>query len=368
MKLGIDGSRAFLERMTGVEFYSLETIKALAKKISRLDEVIIYVRKGQTEKALKLIQEIGVNNFSCQEIPMSRFFTQVGLSFQMIFDRLDALFVPAHTVPLIHPKNTIVVVHGLEFEHCPESYGFWSKIFHRFFIRKSCVWAKKVIAISNQTKKDLEKIYRVPEEKIKVVYNGFSHRADFSGDDKIVSAEQPPSNFLLFIGRLEERKNIRNIIKAFEFLKNNFNYQGKLILVGRPGIGYEKIRDQIRKSEFEKDIIEKGYIEEAEKWEFLTKADVFLFPSLSEGFGLPILEAQSVGTPVVTSNFGPMDEVAGNEEILVNPIAFSEIASLTNKLIRNISFRNSVVKKGFKNVENFSWDKCAEGIWQELEN
>ena len=90
----------------------------------------------------------------------------------MLFHPVDVLFVPAHTVPLIHPKNTIVTIHGLEYEFCPKAYSFWQRTYMRWVIRNSCRWAKKIIAVSENTKKDLMQLYKVPEEKIKVVYEG----------------------------------------------------------------------------------------------------------------------------------------------------------------------------------------------------
>lgn len=344
MKIGIDGSRAFVTQRTGIEEYSYQVIKHLIQQSSLNEhEIFLYVHQEA-----KIDFDLPSN---CQvvKIPFGRFWTQIGLSLEILFNPIDVLFVPAHTVPFIHPKNTVVTVHGLEYEHCPESYSLYSRWFHRTFIKKSCRWANHIVAVSQKTKNDLIEMYGANKEKIEVVYNGFDSRPISESVDS-----EKTDKFLLFIGRLEKRKNIEGIIKAFKTLKEKYSYTGQLILAGKKGHGYKKPNTD--------GVIEKGFISEEEKWNLLRNADVFLFPSFCEGFGIPILEAQSVGTPVITSNFGPMDEVAGNREVLVDPKKPEQIAQVTNKILTNDDFKNEVIKKGRENVKRFSWEKCAKGI------
>jgi glycosyltransferase involved in cell wall biosynthesis len=261
----------------------------------------------------------------------------------------------------VHPKKTVVTVHGLEYEHCPESYSLYSRLFHRFFIKKSCIWAKKIIAVSQNTKKDLIQCYKVPKNKISVVYNGFdSFKKDLGKKVKSNPERKKFGHYFLYIGRLEKRKNIEGIIEAFEIAKEKLNYSGKLILAGKPGYGYGKIKKRILKSSCKQDIEELGYIERERKYFLLEGADVFLFPSLCEGFGLPILEAQSFSVPVITSDFGPMDEVAGNKELLADPFDAKKIAEIAVKLVNNKKFRQKAIRKGRENIDSFSWEKCGK--------
>lgn len=361
MKIGIDASRAFMRQRTGIEEYAYRTIVGFKNRLKE-HEVFLYVKKRDFESANFSLPK----NWTVKPIPYNYFWTQIGLSWEMLINPVDVLFIPAHTVPFVHPKRTIVTIHGLEYEHCPESYSGYSRMFHRFFIKRSCEWANTVVAVSKNTKKDLEKMYGIAGEKIKVIYNGVDERLKkhaSSGEKKT------PRNFcsefgcfVLFIGRLEKRKNIQGIVQAFEILKEKFGYRGKLLLAGKPGYGIESIEKQINESKFVNDIIELGFVSDKERGRLLREADVFLFPSLCEGFGIPILEAQSVGTPVVASRMGPLDEVAGNADILVDPQKPQEIAKLANKLIRNGKFCDEVSQKGLKNVLRFSWDKCANEL------
>lgn len=362
MIIGIDASRAFVKNKTGIEEYAYQLIKHLRELLTD-GRVILYL-DPRVNSPENIDFELP-KNWKAKFLRSPKFWTQVRLSLEMIFHPVDVLFVPAHTVPLIHPRNTIVTVHGLEYEFCPKAYSFFERLYMRWVIKNSCRWAKKIIAVSENTKRDLIKLYEIPKNKIDVVYEGYS-----SNNFKLNSKFQIQNNkyqilnirYLMFIGRLEDRKNIIRMIEAFEELKRKHNISHKLILVGKFGYGEEKIRNKINSSEFRKDIVLTGYVSEKDKFYLMANADVFLFPTIYEGFGLPILEAQSVGTAVVTSNISSMPEVAGDGAVLVDPKNKEEIADAIYKLISNESHKNDIIKKGYENVKRFSWDKCAEEI------
>ncbi|HHX58840.1 MAG TPA: glycosyltransferase family 4 protein [Candidatus Moranbacteria bacterium] len=359
MKIAIDASRAFVEERTGIEEYSYQVIKNLRGKLGEENQVLLYGYRG----ARKRIDFKLPKNWEFKEVAWNKLWTQIGLSWVIKNDAPDVLFVPAHNLPWLHPKNSVVTIHGLEYEHFPESYGLISVLFHRFFIKKSCRWARVLIAVSENTKKDLEKLYKVKSEKITVIANGFeisNQKTEENVKEKIKNISKEP--FCLFLGRIELRKNVDNIARAFDLLKSRYNYPGKLILAGRPGYGYEKIKKSINDLSGANSIEELGYLSIAEKELLLSKADLFFFPSLAEGFGIPILEAQSVGTPVITSSFGPMDEVAGDKNILVNPKDSTVMAKLASKMISDNKFREKVIANGLKNAKRFSWDKCAREV------
>jgi len=399
MRIGIDASRAFLKDRTGIEEYSYQVIKHLTHEIKN-DQVILYIRKNQS--ASRRIDFEIPKTWEIKTINFYYLWTQLGLSLEMLLHPVDVLFIPAHTVPCIHPKNTIVTIHGLEYEFCPEAYSFLERMYMRCSIKNSCQWAKKIIAVSENTKKDLIKLYKVPEGKIEVIYEGIpachSERSEESrknidningaGSFPAAAGQDDSDKYLLFIGRLEERKNVVGIIKAFEILKEQYKIPHKLILAGKSGFGYEKIKSEIANVNCTKDIIELGFVDEEKKQELLKNTDVFVFPSFYEGFGLPILEAQNAGVPVVASNNSSMPEItgchsdppAGGEEsqnitgsfvntqddtcsaLLVNPNNAEEIADAIYKLISDENLKNAIIEKGKKNVTRFSWDKCAKEI------
>ncbi len=371
MRIGIDASRAFQKNRTGIEEYSYRVIKYLR---TELDEPQVFLY-------LKINQKVDFtlpDNWKIKVIKFPYLWSQAGLSLELLFHSVDKLFVPSHVVPLIHPADTTVTVHGLEYEFCPEAYSLWERFYMRWSIKKSCQWAKKIITVSQSTKRDLMRMYKVPENKIEVIYEGvgsnfqlsiFNPPAGEAGFQSIFN-DKIKKPYILFIGRLEERKNIAGIIKAFEVLKENHKIPHQLVLAGKRGHNYESIQLLIEGSRWKDEIVETGFISEEKKWKILKNADVFLFPTFYEGFGLPVLEAQSAGVPVVASDNSSIPEITKYENskdnsksaILVNPSDFSEIAEAAYKLISDKAIRDDIIEKGYKNVKRFNWEKCSREI------
>lgn len=365
MIIGIDASRAFLKRRTGIEEYSYQVIKHLCDELPRDEEVVLYVRKklsfahGRMSLKIPDIDFELPKNWTVRGLWAPRFWTQIGLSLEMLFHTPDVLFVPAHTVPLIHPKKTVVTIHGLEYEFCKEAYSFWERVYMHYSIRFSCRVASTVICVSENTKRDVMSFYGVLEEKIRVVSEGYERQPTINNQQSVEKSEK---QYLLFIGRLEERKNVARMIKAFEILKERYQIPHELILVGKPGYGYARIKQHRASSKYQSAIIEKGYVTEEEKWELLKSADIFLFPTLYEGFGIPVLEAQSVGVPVVTSNTSSLPEVAGDGAVFVDPASVESIAEGVQKLLSDEGVRNGIISKGRENIKRFSWEGCAANL------
>lgn len=362
MKIGIDASRAFVKKRTGIEEYSYQVIKHLRDKLGDC-EVFLYCNPAVNARPdFELPEKWKVKNLRAP-----KFWTQIRLSLEMLFSAPDILFVPAHTVPIIHPKNTIVTIHGLEYEFCPEAYSLFERLYMRWTIRKSCRWAKKIIAVSKNTKRDLIQLYKVPEEKVQVIYEGIPTNQDSTFPLSADVSNSSRSNlmngkYLLFVGRLEERKNISGIVEAFEILKKKYKVPHRIILVGKYGFGGEKIKNKVYSNKYKNDIILTGYVSDEQKFYLLKNADIFLFPTFYEGFGLPILEAQSAGVPVVTSTISSMPEIAGDSGVLIDPKDSSAIAEAAHRLISDESYKNDIIQKGYENTKRFSWEKCAREI------
>ena len=354
MKIGIDASRAFLKERTGTEEYSYRLIKNLTILDTSSHQIFLYVRN------CKDIQFKLPDNFFIKEIKRNKLWTQLGLSKEMRKNIVDVLFVPAHSIPFVHPKNTVVTIHGLEFKYFPESYSLKERIILEFNTLLAVKFSKKIIVPSENTKNDLIKLYKVKSEKIIVIHHGTSnvkfHVSSIKPQDKNILN-------ILFVGRLEKRKNLVNLVEAFNIFKNKKrldNENCKLILVGKEGFGFEKIKLAINQSLYKKDIIVKGYVSEVEKEDIFQKASILVLVSFYEGFGLPILEAMSHRVPVICSQMSSLPEIAGEAGLLVNPNDIEEIAEAFKKIICNQDIKNDMIEKGLENVKKFSWKKCAK--------
>lgn len=351
MVIGIDASRIENSNRTGVENYNFELIARLINS-DKKNSYVLYSRKPSD---IKLDE-----NIKNKILKFPLFWTQIRLSIEMLLHMPDVFFIPGHTVPLIHPKNTVVIIHGLEYEYFPRSYSFWERFKNRIGTYFSARWAKVIVTPSENTKSDLVNLYKIKPEKIKVIYPGIP-TIHHNGIQTEVGKP-----YILFIGRIEHRKNIIRIIKAFEKLKKDKKIPYQLVLAGKNGFGFEAIKKYVDCSEFKKEINLLGFVDESKKNNLLGTADVFVFPTLYEGFGFPILEAMRHGVPVVTSNIGSAKEIAGNAALLVDPRSIDQIADSVYKIINDNGLRKELVKQSYENIKRFNWDNCTAKVLEIL--
>lgn len=321
--------------------------------------------------------------------------TQTRLSAEMLINPPDVLFVPAHTIPIIHPKKTVVTCHDVGFERFPELYATHSigpskglaglavktaaKIatgfkysnneldYHRWSMKFALKHAAKIITVSEFTKKEIQEIYKVSSENISVIHNGFDQEKfvpikNQSAIDATLRKYSINKPFYLFVGRLEEKKNIVGMLEAFALARAKELSISKMIFVlaGRVGYGYDRIQSAIKRLNLENSVKQIGWIPDIDRIHLLNAAKIFLFASMYEGFGIPILEAFSYGTIVITSNRASCPEVAGDAALLVDPKNLDEMASAIIKLENDEKLRDDLRQKGFARAKEFSWIKCAK--------
>ena len=223
--------------------------------------------------------------------------------------------------------------------------------------------ADGLIADSYNTKSDLMKFYKVPDSKISVIYPGVSSLfSELKPERANRGVDSKEDDFILFVGTLEPRKNIEGFIKAFDWIKKHSGITHKLYIVGMKGWMFENIFKAYEKSDFKKDIVFKGYIEENYLKRLYQEASVFVYPSFYEGFGFPIIEAFSAGVPVVTSKTSSCGEIAGTCALLIDPADFREIADAILKVITDENLKRSLVERGVNRAKEFTWAKTAEGF------
>jgi len=336
MIIGFDGSRAFIDNKTGTENYSYQLLKALIK-IDKKNRYIIYTR---------------------ETIPWPYLWTQAGLAIQTFKDPLNVLFVPAHTLPLIRKPGlkTVVTVHDLGSEYLPSMHQLKQRLYLSLMQKYQLKTATKIIAVSKATKVDLIKL-GIEDKKIKIVHEGYDKEL-FKNDTESNSKK----DYYLFVGTVQPRKNLERIIRAFAKIADT-----KLMVVGSKGWLADEIYRLPKKLGMEDRIKFLGYVPDKDLPALYSGAIALVFPSLFEGFGLPILEAQACGCPVITSNVSSMPEVAGRGTILVDPYSVMEIVNAMIR-VQATGFRQQLIKKGFENVKRFSWEKCARETLEMLEN
>ncbi len=416
MIIGIDASRANLSHKTGVEWYAYYLIRWFAKLDSK-NEYILYTNKplrgglldlrgeqffSDDKKEEKIEFKNGYqvlksphNNFKAKVLswPFDFFWTQGGLSLEMLFHKPDVLFVPAHTLPLIHPKNSIVTIHDIAYEHDETLYektkigpqnGYKKKVFNllaklftfgkyeatvldylRWSTKFSLKNAKKIITISNFTKDDLIKTYNADADKIEVIYHGYNKflyngEADRKKTKEILYKYGVDTPYLFYIGRIENKKNLPALIEAFALLKEDKKIKEKLVLVGRAGYGYDEVNYMIDQFNLSDEVIIPGWVEEDDLPFFYAGATAFVFPSKYEGFGIPLLQAMASGVPIVTSKVSAIPEVVQNSVLFFDPYNIDDMKNKIKKIIIDKGLQKELVKKGKERIKYFSWEKCAK--------
>ncbi len=371
--IAIDASRAFVHERTGIEEYAYQVIKHLRTPLAQ-KSVVLYVR-FHGEAARDPRAWIARHFFALPDawevcvVSWRRLWTQCGLALALWRDRPAVLFVPAHTVPWIHPRKTIVVVHGLEYEMTPRAYSAWARFYMRTTIKASCRWASQIITVSENTKRDVARLYGTPAEKMVVVYEGTISLVSSSVQQVTRRCPMVNGPYFFFVGRLEERKNIVRVIAAFDHFKKRMKTAHKLVLAGGRGHNYAQIARALAASPYRADIVLPGFVSDDDKRHLMQCADAFLFPTLYEGFGLPVLEAQSVGVPVITSATSSLPEVVGAGEgasaLVVDPLDVSAIATAMARVL-DPALRRDIIAKGYRNTERFTWARCADAIARTL--
>jgi len=360
MIIGIDASRANEDQKTGVGWYAYFLIQELKKVTSGDIQVILYSRQPLKGELAELPE--GWSSKVLEWWP-SRLWTQVRLSIEMLFHPPDVLFVPAHVPPPIHPKKTVMMVHDVAALRFPQSYSGFERWLSVRSAKQAVKKLWKVLTPSIFTKNELEELLGSTTSNINVVHHGVGSEYRVISDEGEVQKRlkkygiQKP--FALTIGRLEEKKNTKRVVEAFDGLAGSES-DLRLVLVGKAGYGYEEVQRAVGNTKNQERILELGYVAQEDVPYLINAAELIVYPSLYEGFGLVALEAFACGTPVVASKGSSIEEVAGGGAVYVDPMKAEEIVSAMRDLLTDESLRKEKVRLGFERVKQFSWQRCAE--------
>lgn len=295
-------------------------------------------------------------------IPAKKLWSQVFLPFYLFtHDKPDVFFVPAHYAPRFSTVKTVVTIHDLSYLYYPGEFLKQDLYKLTNWTRYSIAKATKIIAVSQNTKRDLIKNYHAPENKISVIYNGFEKDVVKS---KSLSIKKP---YILYVGTLQPRKNISLLISAFDkFVKKHPKYS--LIIAGKKGWLYDEIFTQVKRLNHSDKIQFTGYVNDQELIYLYQNAECFVLPSLYEGFGIPILEAMSYGCPVISSNASSLPEVGGDACLYFDPQSENQLLEQLEKLLSDDQLRDNLIRSGKQRVKLFSWQKSADQTLEVLED
>ncbi len=359
LHIAIDASRATKRQLTGTEYYARRLIQALIQaNDTRAEPFRLSLYFRDKPRANLFAKSPHVHEIV---IPFSRLWTHLRWAAALWRARPDIAFSPAHTLPFLFPGPAAVTVHDLGYKHFPDAHCAAQRAYLDLTTRYSAARAGLVLADSQATAQDLNRFYGTSASKIRVVYpgvDGESYSSAQSHTAAVRAKYQLPARYFAFIGTLQPRKNIERLILAFRrWQQAHVDSDTALVLAGAKGWLFDDSwlegADKVRIT---------GYIDEADKGGLLAGAIALVFPSLYEGFGIPVLEAMLCGTPVITSNSSSLPELVGDAGLLVDPERVADIAVAMNRCSDDAAFRQSLIERGRIQANRFTWDKAAAAV------
>jgi len=368
MKIAIEVQRLFRPKKHGMEIVALELIR----QIQHLDQENEYIVFAKDDKDRNCIIE--TRNLSVETLSSRTYADWEQISLPAAVKRIkpDFLHCTCNTGPLRGSMPLMLTLHDIIYlekvDFKGTAYQNFGNLYRRYVVPKVVQKSKLVLTVSNYEKKVIIDKLGLPEGKVQVVYNAvnqrFNNRYDKSLINEFKKQYKLPDRFILFLGNTAPKKNTPNVIKAFvEYCREEKNPTPLVILDYDLSLVQSALQ-QLNAADCLKHIIFPGYIPSAEMPKIYNSASIFLYPSLRESFGLPILEAMGCGTPVITATTSSMPEVAGDAALLVDPYQPSQIASAIKKVLNDESLHRSLVQKGLSRAAEFTWEASAKRLLQ----
>ncbi|MEZ4180486.1 MAG: glycosyltransferase family 1 protein [Candidatus Doudnabacteria bacterium] len=371
MHIGIESERANNPVKTGVEHYAHQLIKHLAL-LDHENNYTLYLRTKPEKWFFDLPKK-----FLVKVIPFPKFWTQIRISWEMLWHAPDLLFIPASALPLITPKRSVITIHDTAWLNYPEAFTWFMRHYLHWSTKTAVKKATKIIAVSQSTKTDLVKYYNVDPEKIAVIPHGYtvSEQDQESTSDPLIGLSSKtkallPDKYILFLSTIQPRKNLPGLIAAFREFKNQFpEFPHKLVVVGKLGWKFEESLKAIQDNS--DIVVYLGRVDDQERWPIFRKADLFINASLYEGFGMWILEAFECQVPVAVSKVSSLPEVGGDAAVYFDPQNSQEIIDAIVSVLRHPEVAEEMRRKGLERLKLYGWDRCAEqtlNLFNGLEN
>lgn len=365
MKIGFDIRRA---DAFGVGTYIKSLVRALARRGPEHEYALVGGSKQQA-----LLDDLP-DNFHFVSYEKSYGAIDSHLRFQFLLRRMgpQVYHVPHRAVPYFMPCPYVVTVHDLDQILFRDAYGSRMRAETLFHVVRRGLWrARRIVAVSEATKRDLMNLLGVPSEQIEVIHNAIDEQFTESDSEpvrrQILERYQVDYPFLLYVGNIQPQKNLPRLVEAFAVVQAELEQHPRfgalrLIIIGNELGAHPDLRRSVIRSRVQQRVRFLGFVPTQTLRVFYSSAEAFVFPSLYEGFGLPPLEAMAQGTPVVTSNLSSLPEVVGDAAVLVNPENVFDIARGIRQALLDEDLRRTLAIRGREQVARFSWDRAADRV------
>ncbi len=369
MIIGIEAQRIFRTKKHGMDMVALELIRNL-QRIDKENHYVIFVKPDEDRQVIKesanfRIVELGGGPYpTWEQIALPRAAKKMGC---------DILHCTSNTAPVFSKVPLVITLHDiiyLESISLLKKGGTWyqklGNMYRRWVVPPVVKKAKKVITVSHFEKDRINNFFGFDDDRLVAVYNGvgehFKPVTDTMLLNQVKQTYKLPERFLFFLGNTDPKKNTPNVLKAFARFNETVADKYKLVMLDYEEAALQKILKDIGHPDIRKDIHLTGYVVNTDLPAIISQCEVFLYPSLRESFGIPILEGMACGVPVITSNTSSMPEVAGNAALLVDPNKPEEIWQAMVKLTSDLEARNDFIAKGLIRANDFSWLNMARDV------
>jgi glycosyltransferase involved in cell wall biosynthesis len=366
MRIGVN-TRLLLEgRMDGIGWFAFHTLRRIVVAHPEHDFYFFFDRRPSPKFLFAdNVKPVVVHPPARHPILWWLFF-ECGITRVLKRYKIDLFLSPDGYMPLKAAIPTIDVIHDINFAHFPNnlkpSHQRYMSHYFPLFAQK----ATRVVTVSEFSKRDIAETYGISPDKISVVYNGAGEAYRPLGQEEQASVRQRYTSgnpYFIFISTILRRKNLANLLKAFDRFKTTDTQDHKLIVVGAKVWWQDELKEAYDTMRHQSDVLFVGRAEADELSQLLASTQALVYPSFFEGFGIPIVEAFNAGTPVITSNVTSMPEVAGDAALLVDPHDVDEITEAMKQVANNADLREKLIERGQERQKAFSWDKAAKDLW-----
>lgn len=364
MRIGIEAQRLFRPKKHGMDIVALELIKAI-QRMDTEHEFFVFVKPDVDDQIIHDTDNVKIIKLKGSPYPL---WEQIVLPFAVKKYKIDVLHSTANTGPINSPVPLIVTLHDIIFLEKlyflqGTMYQRIGNLYRRWNVPRLMDLCETIVTVSNFERDRILHHFHLPKERVIAVHNAVgAHFRRITDVGELSIAKEKynlPDKFIFFLGNTDPKKNVMGVISALGELKKNGKLTMPLVM---PDLDKEyllRIMKEVKASDLREDILLCGYIPNGELPAVLSQATIFLYPSLRESFGIPLLEGMACGVPVITSNTASMPEVAGDAAAFVDPFNPHTIARKIEELLNDEQQRKDLVEKGLKRAEDFSWDITA---------
>lgn len=370
MKIAVNTRLLLKNRLEGIGWFSKETLSRICIDHPEHEFLFIFDRKFDPSYIFSSNVKPVVIHPQARHPILYRIYFNRSIPKLLKKEKVDLFLSPDGFLSLRTKVPQLAVIHDLNFEHYPKALPSGVASYYRKFFPKFAKIATRIATVSKYSKLDIANTYMVDPSKIDVVYNGANEIYRPLATSEIENIRDKYSRglpYFLFIGSLHPRKNVVNLLKAYEEFRKSSALRIPLVIVGEAMWSNRDVEKELSESSFKEDVISLGRLQSKELKLILGASMALTFIPIFEGFGIPALEAMQSGIPVIASNTSSLPEVVGEAAILCNPENIEEIKDAMKRVAEDEELRASMKEKGLIQSEKFSWDQSARLLWESIE-